>query len=614
MISRMIELDSEQAEDLFAYRRDYLRPLWESYAAGFGTKGSNDAGQDADGRKGNSARQDADGKKGNRAQDRRLRDLMAMLQVPSLFRMIVARRFTDFGEARNVAELYSRLFHSLLNYRDILNEVKEKALVEKYEDFAIRIFNYDNDTCPFSGKEAEDKELLYLFYTKRGKDEGGSGRLGFLHRLFYQYFLARYIVAAVRKGDSEELFLNFRIAKNADPDLWNLIVQLAELEQDKHNYPEEYPEHRDSEGHNLLYHSYAGRIQAKHIKSVLDFLSDDDAVRKAAKVEEKDLLTRSDTRLGIGGQADDDAGDWAQVGRDENADERGGAIREAWETENAILNLVSICAAMEKGCRIVWNAHGAGEDGKPSATGVGQDSKTSVTGAGKKSRSQADPIAYADYSYLCERLHRGDYSGIYLEEANLDGCLLENARFRRAHMAGIHLVGAKLDGADLAGADMKKAFLQGASLKRANLSRAILEEAHMEKAVFHKMLPDAAYNAIRMDGLVPDASAVRMDGARLEEADLSKVRLEWANLTGANLDRADLREAHLDAAILIGASLAGADLRKARFNDEDSVRKAGGERLEKARLEKACMEKTQVQGEAQKTDDVSENSGIYDSE
>jgi uncharacterized protein YjbI with pentapeptide repeats len=36
--------------------------------------------------------------------------------------------------------------------------------------------------------------------------------------------------------------------------------------------------------------------------------------------------------------------------------------------------------------------------------------------------------------------------------------------------------------------------------------------------------------------------------------------------------------------------------------------------LEKARLEKACLEKTQVQGEAQKTDDVSENSGIYDSE
>ena len=127
------------------YKEKYLRPVWE-----------------------------------NMTKDDKIDDFKELLKVPTLFRMIVARRFTDFERTKSVAELYGRLFHSLLSYKAAEPE-RMVNLVKKYEDFAIRIFNYDDDTCPFTGKKQKTR-ILYLFYTKKGREDketGAEGRLGF---------------------------------------------------------------------------------------------------------------------------------------------------------------------------------------------------------------------------------------------------------------------------------------------------------------------------------------------------------------------------------------------------------------------------------------------------
>lgn len=178
MIDRMIELDERWGgqSDLRAYRKEELRKL--------------------------------------RAEGR----LNEFLEIPILFRMIVAVRFKDVGAAATEAELYGRLFHSLMNYKGRKNKTVGEFL-KYYEGIAARIFNHNKDTCPLDERNDGKKELIYLFFTKNeanageneaDKEENGrkkrgrktgrakkEGQLGFLHGSFRQYLLARYLVSGI---------------------------------------------------------------------------------------------------------------------------------------------------------------------------------------------------------------------------------------------------------------------------------------------------------------------------------------------------------------------------------------------------------------------------------
>ena len=525
------------------YKEKYLRPVWE-----------------------------------NMTKDDKIDDFKELLKVPTLFRMIVARRFTDFERTKSVAVLYGRLFHSLLSYKAAERD-RMVNLVKKYEDFAIRIFNYDDDTCPFTGEEAKDKDLLYLFYTKKGREDketGAEGRLGFLHRLFYQYFLARYIVSVLRKrkmtseGQTsgevkavKELFAELRVEKLTDPDLWKLVAQLAELEQEKGNYPEFGQNGREK--HNLFYHGYADRIQKAHIEQTLGFLNDEREVLSAMLVAQP--LERSSKRVSDTSSVD-------ILSREPKRSEKRSAspIREA---ENAIFNLLSACAAVEQGL-------------------ISEDD-AQIARAMRESRTEDDyvRIAYADFANVCELLHRGDYSGIYLEGVNLDHCHLEDARLRNARLAGVRLNHAELPGADLYGANLAGAFLQHANIKGANLAKARLDRAHMEYVMANEL-------SERVKNYSVPSDAVLRDGANFAGASLKEAHLDGAYLAGAVFDGADLRHAHLEKnAILTGASLVGADLREARFDDEAGASCPGqsaGAELHGANLSGANLEKVQMKG------------------
>jgi hypothetical protein len=194
--------------------------------------------------------------------------------------MIVAARFDQYSASATRAELYELLFHQLMTLRTETNDetVDEKSLIQDYEEIAVRIFRFDDDTCPFGREERKkNRKLTYLFLTKNDAEKeeepgnGGiegengegrpedryydeeQGRLGFLHRSFYQYFLARSIVTYLKQGafepsadekptDSDgggrrDKYRNCRYLSTClqprridDPDVWQLVSQIAKRE------------------------------------------------------------------------------------------------------------------------------------------------------------------------------------------------------------------------------------------------------------------------------------------------------------------------------------------------------------------------------------------------
>ena len=128
--------------------------------------------------------------------------------------MIVTLRFREY-KTKTQAELYMKLFHGLLAYKyNSENAFRdhEGTLYDIFERIAARIFLCNDDTCRFFGKKMtkdkehgesfyetiyRNKELLHVFLTK--DDSKREGHVGFLHRSFYQYFLARFMISAIKK-------------------------------------------------------------------------------------------------------------------------------------------------------------------------------------------------------------------------------------------------------------------------------------------------------------------------------------------------------------------------------------------------------------------------------
>ena len=107
----------------------------------------------------------------------------------------------------------------------------------------------------------------------------------------------------------------------------------------------------------------------------------------------------------------------------------------------------------------------------------------------------------------------------FLEDAELDKFIWQNA-----HLSGVNLSGVNLSGANLSGAN-----LSGANLSGANLSAAELGETNLEKA--------------------------NLLGAELGEANLERAYLGQANLEKANLERVNLKSTNLEKTNLSGAKL-----------------------------------------------------------
>lgn len=188
-----------------------------------------------------------------------------------------------------------------------------------------------------------------------------------------------------------------------------------------------------------------------------------------------------------------------------------------------------------------------------------------------------------------------------LTRKDLTGIDLSQVDFKGADLFAADLSGAKMTGANLAHANLNRAVLRGADFTGADLSDASMFAVFADEAIFsgadlrkarvigdlkqavlsHANLMGADLGADPANqGMVPvrvDLSRAKLDGADLTGANLVHVVLGFGDLSGANLTKAKFAWADLSGADLDGAEVTGADFSNARLDGASlSGLKGGG--------------------------------------
>ena len=186
-------------------------------------------------------------------------------------------------------------------------------------------------------------------------------------------------------------------------------------------------------------------------------------------------------------------------------------------------------------------------------------------------------------------LRKVDFTAARLRGAVLSFADLRNAKFN------CNSTGTQRECTDLRETIINFAKLQGAALDEAQLTRAILTGAQLQNASLRKAkLQGAWLQGAQLQGAALDEALLW--GAQLDNSDpmsaLNNIPLDGAQLQGASLDKAQLQGANLNFAQLQGASLdkaqlQGASLYKAQLE---------GASLVGAQLQGAVLVDTQLQG------------------
>lgn len=154
------------------------------------------------------------------------KEMKDMLGIPILFRMVVEAKLED--TASGVVELYDKLFRVTMERRKMKSGSREDWH-KKYEQLAYEIYCND-DTFADVRKMDMPEEFLYMFHLK-GE---GKRHVEFLHRSFYQYFLAHFLyrkMSEVEDEESAEAFLCCLAERRIDRDVLNYIQQIQKGKQ-----------------------------------------------------------------------------------------------------------------------------------------------------------------------------------------------------------------------------------------------------------------------------------------------------------------------------------------------------------------------------------------------
>ena len=154
------------------------------------------------------------------------KEMKDMLGIPILFRMVVEAKLED--TASGVVELYDKLFRVTMERRKMKSGSREDWH-KKYEQLAYEIYCND-DTFADVRKMDMPEEFLYMFHLK-GE---GKQHVEFLHRSFYQYFLAHFLyrkMSEVEDEESAEAFLCCLAERQIDDDVLNYIQQIQKGKQ-----------------------------------------------------------------------------------------------------------------------------------------------------------------------------------------------------------------------------------------------------------------------------------------------------------------------------------------------------------------------------------------------
>ena len=155
------------------------------------------------------------------------KEMKEMLGIPILFRMVVKAKLKS-TIAKNVVDLYDILFGATMERR-AADSAETSYWREKYEQFAYEIYCNNEQFADIQGEQRAD-EFLYMFYIK-GE---GKRHVEFLHRSFYQYFLAHFLyrkMSEVKGEKSAEAFLCCLAERKIDFDVLNYIQQIQKSKQ-----------------------------------------------------------------------------------------------------------------------------------------------------------------------------------------------------------------------------------------------------------------------------------------------------------------------------------------------------------------------------------------------
>ena len=342
-------------------------------------------------------------------------DMSVLLGIPLLFRMIVHTQYKKVSS--NIVELYDGLFEHLMRIRRIRGDVLEKVRKD-LSDHAYKVYCNDEDTAEVEAEE-RDENWVFAFYVKSRQ----GGNVGFFHRSFYQYFLARYILSRI---------LDVVTDKQAE----DLIGLFAERELD--NTVRQYLSLLSNEENKKAIHN--------NLKLVIE------------------ALVRTEAYLNLKPRYPAGKAEKTKIGR----------------TINVYRNTLHICAAFSY---VIEKTFKDGIDVflriYPShyiTICSVETNRANLSGADLRRAylSRAD-LSGAD-------LRRAYLSGAYLSRADLSGANLRVANLREANLREAKLSGANLREADLSGADLRRAYLREADLRGADLRGADLRGADLSRA------------------------------------------------------------------------------------------------------------------------------------
>ena len=393
------------------------------------------------------------------------KNMRKLLGVPLLFRLIVHSRFDTIST--NVVELYNSLFIHLMNKRNIYGE--RIQLVEKdLKNLAFEIYCSDTYMAALENVSG-DPHWLFTFYVETSK----RGKIGFFHRTFYQYFLAKFIYSGMISLKDE----------NGDKTIENKAEDFIGLFAER-------------------------ELDATVCKYLSLLLNNNEKTIIYANVEKLiSALSRTEAYLGQKPHVDSLTAERSRIARSTNI------YRNTLQIAKAFSYVISI--PFKGNLDLIMRTFSS----KGIVICSNKDKRANLVDA---NLSMAD-LNGADLSYV-------DLNGANLSGADLSGANLCGADLSEAKLSGANLSNAKLEGAFLIHSDLTDANLRKANMKNARMFNAKLYDADLREANLSQA------NLISDNFIEADLRKTILNGAFLKGADLRGARIGGTQFNNSDLE------------------------------------------------------------------------------
>lgn len=416
--------------------------------------------------------------------------LNELIKIPILFQLIIDNDINS--NVRSQVELYQEIFEEIVTYRqhETVRNENEHIIQKELEEIAFFIFRdtdkftmlKDNDLLKDNDKNLKLRVIISFYMNNNKNKNSNEHTIEFIHRSFYQYFLAYFIyhnINDIANSDNQTVkaqeFIKKFWYRHLDIDILNFIKQIFEFEN---NYNYENTQIVLNELGNIdLWCSIPNEISNYQLL--------DNNICKPY-VKQKNIFSNI---LSVLCFLKNNSNDYLDI-----------------SDKNNIIDLIKL-----------FGLNGHFPYLKCKSINLND---TCLKGA------------YLASAYL---------NNIHLNNAHLERAHLEHAHLERAHLEGAYLEGAYLNNANLKHANLESAYLDNAHLDNAHLEHAHLADAHLKYA----SLGNANLKDAYLDGAYlgyAHLEGAHLEGAHLEHSTLEHVNLDNSTIEYAYLDWAKLDE------------------------------------------------------------------------